>query len=234
MSKKIELIKEILTLPKQKIEIVDNDKTGEVKELYEYFNKRHPKYKIIRNKTIGVMLFNIPKTIEEYEKQISGKNSVMYYTRRCTKLGYYTDYFVKNDYLDDMYEINTSSDNRQGRSMSKQYLEEVPREDEKSAVSYFGVFTSDKKLVGYIRVINTPNLYVVSQLLGHDKYQDDNIMYLILHDLIVSLIEKNEDNDKEVYLMYDTYFGGSQGIKLYKKRHAFKPYKVKWKYTNEK
>lgn len=234
MSNKLKLIKEILTLPKVTIEIIDNDTSGEVEELYKYFNKRHPKYKIIRNKTLGVMLFNIPKTVEEYESLISGKNSVMYYSRRCTKLGYYTDYFIKNKHLDDMYDINVSSDNRQGRSMSKQYLEEVPKEEKKEAVSYFGVFTSDKKLVGYIRIINTPNLYVISQLLGHDKYQNDNIMYLILHDLITSLIEKNKDNNKEVYLMYDTYFGGSQGIKLYKKRHAFKPYKVKWKYSNEK
>ena len=234
MSNKLKLIKEILTLPKVTIEIIDNDTSGEVEDLYKYFSKRHPKYKIIRNKTLGVMLFNIPKTKEEYESKISGKNSVMYYSRRCTKLGYYTDYFIKNKHLDDMYDINVSSDNRQGRSMSKQYLEEVPKEEKKEAVSYFGAFTSDKKLVGYIRIINTPNLYVISQLLGHDKYQNDNIMYLILHDLIISLIEKNKDNNKEVYLMYDTYFGGSQGIKLYKKRHAFKPYKVKWKYSNEK
>ena len=180
------------------------------------------------------MLFKVPKTKEEYEVQISGKNSVKYYSKRCSKLGYFTDYFIKNKYLDDMYEINVSSDSRQGRSMSQQYLEKVPEEDEKEAVSYFGVFTADKKLVGYIRVINTPNLYIVSQLLGHSEYQNDNIMYLILHDLIVSLIEKNKDNDREVYLMYDTYFGGSSGIKLYKKRHAFKPYKVKWKYVDEK
>lgn len=234
MSKKLDIIKEILTLPKVKIEIIDKDKSGEVKNIYNYFNKRHPKYKIIRNKTIGVMLFKIPKTIEEYEVQISGKNSVKYYSKRCNKLGYYTDYFIKNKYLDDMYEINTSSLNRQGRSMSKHYLEKVEKEEEKDAVSYFGVFTSDKKLVGYIKLINTPNLYIVSQLLGHSNYQNDNIMYLILHDLIVSLIDKNKDNKREVYLMYDTYFGGGSGIKLYKKRHAFKPYKVKWKYIDEK
>lgn len=234
MSNKLKLIKEILTLPKVKIEIIDNDTSGEVEELYKYFNKRHPKYKIIRNKTLGVMLFNIPKTVEEYESLISGKNSVMYYTRRCTKLGYYTDYFIKNDYLKEMYEINCSSECRQGREMSKQYLEEVPSEEVKDAISYFGVFTSEGKLVGYIRVINTPNLYVISQLLGHDKYQNDNIMYLILHDLIVSLIEKNKDCNKDIYFMYDTYFGGTQGIKLYKKRHAFKPYKVTWKYKNDK
>lgn len=234
MSKKIDMIKEILTLPKVTIKIFDVDNSGEVESLYKYFNKRHPKYKIIKNKTIGVMLFEIPKTIEEYEKQVSGKNSVMYYSRRCKKMNYFTDYFKKNDYLEDIYEINTSSEMRQGRTMSEHYLEEVPKEEEKESVSYFGVFTKEQKLVGYIRLINTKKIYIISQLLGHDKYQNDNIMYLILHDLIISLIEKNNNCQDKIYLMYDTYFGGTIGIKLYKKRHAFRPYKVKWEYINDK
>lgn len=234
MFKKLKLIKKILTLPKIKIEIVDNDKSGEIKEIYNSFNSRHPKYKIIRNKTLGVMLFNIPKTIEEYESQISGKNSVMYYTRRCNKLGYYTDYFIKNKHLDELYEINTSSTKRQGREMSKHYKEKVKKEKEKETTKFFGVFTKDHKLVGYIKLIKTKKLCIIAQLLGHSDYQNDNIMYLILHDLIVSLINENKDNDYTVHLMYDTYFGGTDGIKLYKKRHAFKPYKVKWVYSNEK
>ncbi len=234
MRNKIKVVKEILKLPKVTIEIIDNNESVEIHDLYKYFNKRHPKYKIFKNKTIGVMLFKIPKNIQEYESQISGKNSVKYFSNRCKKFGYYTDYFVKNEHLKEMYDINTSASTRQGRSMSKHYLEEVPKEEPKSEVSYFGVFTKDNKLVGYIRLINTPKLYVISQLLGHHDYQNDNIMYLILHDLITSLIEKTKEDQNDIYLMYDTYFGGSDGIKLYKRRHAFKPYKVKWIYKNEK
>lgn len=234
MSKKIDMIKEILTLQKVNIEIVDNDKSGEINTIYHNFVKPHPKYKIIKNKTIGVMLFEIPKTIVEYENQISGKNSVMYYTRRCKKNEYFTDYFIKNNYLDDIYEVNTSSETRQGRVMSEHYLEKVPKEEQKDCVSYFGVFTKEKKLVGYIKLVKTKKLYIISQLLGHHDYQKDNIMYLIIHDLIVSLIEENKYKDFSVYLMYDTYFGGGDGIKLYKKRHQFKPYKVKWKYVDER
>ncbi len=234
MRDKIKIIKEIMELPRVKIEIIDNDPTLEVEKMYKNFVKRHPKYKIFKNKTLGVMLMKIPKTVEEYMSWISGKNSVKYYSNRCKKLGYYTDYYIKNNYLKDMYEINTSSSVRQGKSMRKHYLEEVPKENVKDAVSYFGVFTSDKKLVGYIRLVKTPKLYVISQLLGHAEYQNDNIMYLIIHDLVIDLIEKNKDREDDIYLMYDTYFGGSDGIKLYKRRHAFKPYKVKWVYKDEK
>ena len=84
---------EIFKFPKLKIKFIDNDKTGEIRELYLYFNKRHPKYKIIKNKTIGAMIYQLPKDVQEYESKISGKNSVSYYTRRCTKMGYYTKIF---------------------------------------------------------------------------------------------------------------------------------------------
>ena len=49
-----------------------------------------------------------------------------------------------------------------------------------------------------------------------------------------SIIDNNKNNDYQVYFMYDTFFGGTDGIKLYKKRHQFKPYKVKWKYIDER
>lgn len=234
MFNKLKIVKQIVSLPKVKIDIIDTDKTGEINELYKYFTKPHPKYKIFKNKTLGVMLFEIPKNLDDYEKQITGKNSVKYFSKRCLKLGYYTDYFIKNEHLDEMYEINTSAKYRQGRTMSSHYLEKVPEEDEKDCVSYFGVFTSSNKLVGYIKLVKTQKLYIISQILGHHDYQNDHIMYLIIHDLIVSLIDENSNKDYLVYLMYDTFFGGTDGIKLYKKRHQFKPYKVKWKYIDER
>ena len=76
MRDKIKIIKEIMELPRVKIEIIDNDPTLEVEKMYKNFVKRHPKYKIFKNKTLGVMLMKIPKTVEEYMSWISGKNSV--------------------------------------------------------------------------------------------------------------------------------------------------------------
>ena len=229
----IHKIIEILKLPKLKIKFIDNDATGEVRDLYLYFNKRHPKYKVFKNKTIGVMLYKLPKEEQEYESRITGKNSVSYYTRRCKKMGYYTKKFKQSKYLKELYNINTSSTVRQGHKMSDMYLEEVKKEEEKAAVDYFGVFNKDNLLVGYIRLIKTPQLYVVSKLLGHKDYLNDNIMYLLLHDLTLELIKENKDNNIEQYFMYDTYFGGSAGIKLFKKRNCFKPYRVKWTYERQ-
>ena len=90
----IEKIKEILKLPKEKIEIINHyEVENEISKMYKNFTKRHPKYKIFKNKTLGVMLYKLPKTIEEYEKKIAGKNGVEYFSRRCRKMGYDTRIF---------------------------------------------------------------------------------------------------------------------------------------------
>lgn len=223
----------IIRLPKISIPIIDDDDSGEIKSLYNYFNSPHKKYKIIKNKKIGVMLYKLPKTLEEYTKRISGKNGTGYFSRRCKKMGYYTKFFVQGDFLDELYQINTSSNVRQGRQMSKQYLEKVEKEEEKKCIKYFGVFSKDDQLVGYIKLVITEQLYIISKLLGHKDYMNDGIMYLILNDLTTYLIEEGKNTDKEQYFMYDTFFGGSDGIKLYKKRNCFEPYNVKWKYISK-
>ena len=48
----------------------------------------------------------------------------------------------------------------------------------------------------------------------------------------LTLPEKNKLK-REVYIMYDTYFGASEGLKLYKKKHCFEPYIVKWRYIEK-
>ena len=121
-------IKEIMKLPKINVKFVDDDETGELKKIYKSFVKRHPKYKVFRNKTIGVMLYKLPKLIEDYEKNISGKNGVGYYTRRCKKNGYYTKEFKQSDYIEEIYNINTSTTERQGHKMSEAYLKKPRKE----------------------------------------------------------------------------------------------------------
>ncbi len=229
----IKIVKQICSLPKKTIQIVDTGVNNEIEETYKYFVKWHPKYKIIKNKTIGVMLYDIPKNLSQYEKEISGKNSVSYYSRRCQKFGYYTKYFKQPEHLKELYEINSSSIERQGKKMSASYLNKLDPEKDFENIKYFGVFSKDNILVGYIRLVVTPKIFIVSKILGHKSYLKDNIMYLLLHNLIIDLIENNSHTIDQQVIMYDTLFGASEGLKLFKKRNCFKPYKVKWEYIKE-
>ena len=143
-------------------------------------------------------------------------------------------YFEQAEHLKELYEINTSSEERQGRRMTEHYLEEVTEEEKKEYIKWYGVFNKENLLLGYIKLIATPKFYNMTGILGHSEYLKDNIMHLMLHDLMIELIKENENNESDVYIMYDTYFGASEGIKLYKKKHCFTPYKVKWKYIAPK
>lgn len=230
--KLMNIVKQIIELPKIKICFFNPDNDPEIDKVYHYFNQRHPKYKIFKNKTIGVMLYKLPDTVEEYENAIKGKNGVGYFNRRCSKLGYYTEYFDRNEYLDDIYQINTSTEERQGRKMSDSYLQKPSKENIPSCYRFFGIKNMEGKLVGYVKLFCTSQLLNISMIIGHKDYQNDNIMYKLLHDLIVNLIEEKE-KDKIQYIMYDTFFGAKEGLKLYKKRNQFIPYRVKWIYKRE-
>ena len=49
-----------------------------------------------------------------------------------------------------------------------------------SETAYF----RDNKLVGYIRLVKTPKLYVIYQLLGHHDYQNDNKIMTIIFSIL--------------------------------------------------
>jgi hypothetical protein len=143
----LDKIIEIIKLPKIKVEIINNNSDAEILKIYKYFTKPHSKIPFIRNKTIGVMLYQLPQNIEEYEKKIAGKNGVSYFSRRCKKNGYYTKYFNQPDYLKQLYNINTSAEFRQGSKMSEHYLSEVQPEKDNNFSKWYGVFDINNVLV---------------------------------------------------------------------------------------
>jgi len=216
-----------LRLPRVRVTIYDEDPSGEVWDLYRHFTKRHPKLWLVQTKSVGVMLCPIPPTPTEYESRISGKNGVAYFSRRCRKLGYTSGYFVQAEHLDELFAINSSSVERQGRRMPASYLRPRAPEPEKECVRYFGVFDSPGSLVAYVRLIMTRSLVVVGSILGHSSHLDNNVMHLLMHDLMVDLIAVSTGDR---LMMYDMYYGASEGLRLFKKRHTFEPYRVKWKY----
>ena len=81
------IIKELKN-PKKKI--LCNLKTKRQEEVFNFFNKWHPRYKIIRNKEISVALINICEFCDykEFYKSINGKNSAAYEFRKASRRGY--------------------------------------------------------------------------------------------------------------------------------------------------
>ena len=222
--KNIKLLKEIYLLPR--INISFHYKDEEDKKLHRYFTKPHPRYKVFPNKSVGAALINLKEfaDYETYLKSVSGKNSVAYYARRCLKEGFKCKKINISEYADEIILINTSEPERQGRAMDNSYIEKLDYPiDIKN--EYFGVF-EENKLVAYLWLRYQGEFVIANRLMGHADYLKRGVMYLLLASAIENLMK--EKNNEINFVMYDTYFGASEGLKLFKRRFGFKPYFVKW------
>jgi len=229
----INFINDIQQLPKVKIKFLNSDNNRDnYKKVYSYFTKRH-RLKLIQNKTIGVALIdlNLYKNFEDYYRCINGKNSAAYYSRKASKRGYQFVEIDRNNYIDDIYEINTSTEIRQGKRMSNAYLSKIEKYNNESNYRYFGVLNNEKKLVSYCNIAFYGEFALVVALLGHKKYLNDGIMYLMMIEVNKILFEEYKPKGYK-YVMYDTFFGASKGLKNFKKKLGYKPYRVKWEWED--
>ncbi|HZF70595.1 hypothetical protein [Sulfuricurvum sp.] len=234
LTKFLSLLNEIRKLPRVTLTFMPRfcNNEQETKLLFESFIKPHPKYKIVKSKELGVSLIHLSlySTCEEYLASINGKNSAFYYARKAKNRHYTVSQIERNSYLNDIFDINTSMPERQGKKMSSPYCQKSERLDDKENYKYFGVIDADGKLRSYCYIGYYGNFAIVSQLLGHKKYLNDGIMYLMMSEIICELIKEQ----KVPYLMYDTFYGAGEGLQMFKKKLGFAPYRVKWKYDDQK
>ncbi len=218
------ILKEMYSLPTLSLRIF-----SENKDTYDYFTKPHPRYKIIQNKKWGVAIQEIPTSFEEYLK---GKKKQVVRTNRtkCLKQGYYFKIFPSSDFFTEIIDINSSSNVRQGRPISKSYTDE--NEVKKwisDKPSLYGVFDKNDTLKAYAYVPIIGDVCVISRLLGHEEALEDGVMYLLISEVVHDFIEKKKLLGYPKYIMYDTFFGAKPGLKYFKERLGFEPAKVKWR-----
>jgi hypothetical protein len=122
-------------------------------------------------------LLGVPSTHEEYIKGVKRE------TRRAIllsqKQGYEFKEFAWNEYLDDIYEINTSKEIRQAVPMHGWYREPVqPRyhsADELQYLKYYGAFKNEK-LYAYFHFCLCGDVAVGKHFIGHAQHLRDGIM----------------------------------------------------------
>lgn len=234
LKKAATLLKEIYSLPKREIAFRGANREGieNAREAYRYFTKPH-RFRLFKNKSLGVALVDLNQfsSFEEYYKSINGKNSAAYYARKATKRGYRFLEIDRNNYIDDIYRINTSAKVRQGKQMSSSYLKKQESYNQDPNYRYFGVVDSQGRLVAYCNIGFFGEFSLISTLLGHKEYLNDGIMYLMLVEFTKIMFQEYKQEGYR-YIMYDTFFGASDGLKMFKNKLGFVPYKVVWKWEN--
>lgn len=220
----ISVLKKISKLEKVTVSLGVNDDEGKI--LFKSLNRFHPKYIFIRNKTIGVSLLNLSefRTNEDYLVTVSGKNSTAYYSRKCLKDGYIFRILDPNKFQTEILTINSSQTERQGIKMAASYLHHLNYPDNHH--HFYGGLFLNNELVAYIWFVEQGEMVLVNRILGHAAHLKKGIMYLLFSSSIEFILKQKI---KINWVMYDMFFGASEGLKLFKTRLGFKPYFVRWK-----
>lgn len=222
------VIKEMFSLPEVTINM-----WGECYEQYRYFTSPHPKYKLIQNKKWGVALLQLPDTYDEFMRG-KARQALRTNSKNAVKNGFSFVRFSPAEHLDEILEINSSLNERQGRAMDSSYLsKDALLEFIHDEPEIYGVLNRHNELKAYTHILICGDVMIFSRLLGHGEDLDKGVMYLLIGEVMREMIAYRNLHGYPSWAMYDTFFGASPGLKYFKERLGFKPYKVKWAWLNE-
>jgi hypothetical protein len=168
----------------------------------------------------------LPDTYEQWFEDVG------YYcrrkVRRAQKRGYTFARINRDDHLEDIHEINTSLEERQGRVMDERYRRAVkpfgplpnhacPRHQ----LATYGVF-KDGTLVAYAWIYQTGEMFLLSTLLGHGAHLNEGVMFLLIAGVIEDLITTAGSR----YAVYERHWSGTEGLRFFKEQMGFRPYLV--------
>jgi hypothetical protein len=218
------LLADILRLPVAELHFHQAIDPADIGATYRYYTKPHPRYRIIRNKTIGAALLDLGGLggADQYLELIKGKNAGAWHAKRARGRGYRLRHIDRNAHIDDIHAINTSLEERQGRPMDAKYREKQAHFDTLAHFRYYGVFNPEGRLVAYANLGHYGNFASFSQLIGIRN--NDGIMHMMVVDIVSELIGERRVR----YLMYDTFFGAQPGMQTFKKILGFRPYRVRY------
>lgn len=212
-------------LPAVTIELGDDERC---RQLYDYFTKRHARYRLIQNKRWGVALLPLPDTFADY---MSGgkRRGLRGHVIRAVRAGYTFAPLDPFDRIDEVMAINRSVDERQGRPMHPDYFDEsaVRRYFEQGSEVY-GVSDSDGVLRAYADFHDSSQIAILLRLLGHAEALKDGVMYLLLTEMIRGLIDRPRSDETPAWFMYDMFPGASAGLRQFKRTLGCEPYRVRW------
>jgi hypothetical protein len=219
---------EIVRAPSVRVELFGGPTS---RRLYENFTARHPRLRVVQRKRWGVAMLALPDSVEEY---LGGRSRelVRQKRRRALARGFSFRRFDASQHVAEVLEINRSASARQGQPMPHSYLDESSvRRFCGSAGTMFGVFdvAGRVRAYTYAPVVGEPGVFV--RLLGHAADLEAGTMYLLISEVIAAYIAEKREHGTPRWAMYDTFWGGREGMTYFKKRLGFRPYRIDWVWT---
>jgi hypothetical protein len=196
-----------------------------IRHAHALFTRPHPRYKVFRNKTMGIALIDLTRFGGHpggYLHSVRRSGHAGPQSRKATARGYRLRRIDRNDHVDEIHAIHTSCAQRQGRPMDPSYRTRKSAYQDPSHLECYGVFDARGRLAAYCSMARYGNFVATDQLMGYKN--QDGIMYLLLLTIICRLIEEREVD----YFMYDTFLGAQPGLRDFKRRVGFRPYRARY------
>lgn len=181
----------------------------------------------LRDGNYGVCsVMPLPPSLEQWraEHRTARKRAT-----RCANRGYrFLPKVDRASRAEEIHEINISAPERQGRAMSASYSEmpsTTPDPEwpcERHGVHPYGVESYGGILVAYLWLYRIGQLCLVSQILGHDAFLEDEIMFLLWQGMLAS---EPPDNG---YVVYNRHDSGTDGLRWWKERVGLSATPVRW------
>ncbi len=190
---------------------------------YANFTRPHPRYKVFRNKAMGIALVDIAGfgNAASYLDTVRQRGHAGPQSRKALARGYRLRRIDRNAHLDELHAIHTSCAERQGRPIDDAYLR-MRHYPEQPHCACYGAFDAGGRLAAYCNVARFGNFVATDQLMGYKN--GDGAMYLLLAHIICALIEERQ----VAWFMYDSYLGAQPGLRDFKRRLGFRPYRVRY------
>jgi len=217
-------VAELLRLPVAELQFYGALDPERIAATYRSFTMPHPTYRIIGRKTIGAALLDLTRYphAQAYLQAIGKRNFGGYFARRASARGYRFTEIDRNRYIDGIDDINRSLPFRQGRIMAPSYRERTEHFIDHQHYRYYGVLAPDGKLMAYCEVGMYGNFALLSRLLGYRN--NDGVMHFMIVEIVSLLIREGLVR----YIMYDTWFGATEGLRNFKSILGFQPYRVRY------
>lgn len=168
----------------------------------------------------------VPETLAEWrtEHRTARRRAL-----RAERLGYVFAEVDFSRHADDIFAINTSLTERQGRPMTDGYTTNRRRSplsvDQTRCARHrthtYGILKRDK-LVAYLTLHRAGDLAMVSMILGHGDHFDAGIMFLLMQGVV------GKQAGSGGYFFYNVHSSGKDGLRWAKERYGFRPTDIEW------
>jgi hypothetical protein len=196
-------------------------------ETFRFLMDRHLTWPFIPHKCLGVALLRLPADHPAY---LAGnlRQALRTNITRTKKLGYTCRMFDPVALHGEILAIYRSTPERQGHAVNYEAGPFAQMMDDRPE-RFYGIFDGQNRLRGFTCPLITGEMAWTRVFIGHHDDLRAGIMYALMSYLVQELIAERGRRGQPHWLMYDFWYGKSEGMRYFIKLCGFTPHNVRWR-----